>query len=369
MAATFAGRDFVKLANRYIETLIREGLVFLWEKYHLLPTHLTSIGEFREQLDALIAGSVSTTVTPEVRDFGILVSDLRGFTPMAARYPPLHVVQLLNRYYCTMTCIIDAHGGVIDKFMGDSVMALFDSKDNPDAARHLLHCVIDMQLAMDEVNTYAESLGLPDIYMGIGVNYGSMVACELGSEIYREMTVLGDEVNLASRLTAYCLRGQVLMSESMYRLLQKDVVPGRVNEIHVKGRHSGITIYEVLGMRTPEEKLLPVRDSRKTYRVEVDFPVSYYVIEDKHVGQVPVTGRMVDLSRYGMRILSNETLTFPDEIKVVTPFLALGKSSEIYAKVLACKQVTDGQYSLNVEFTYLDEPTSKAIKVFVDHLV
>lgn len=369
MAATSGGRDFVKLANRYIETLLQEGLTFLWEKYHQLPTHMTSIGEFRAQLDELMAGAVATTLTPEVRDFGILVSDLRGFTPMAARYPPLRVVELLNRYYCTMTRIIDAHGGVVDKFMGDSVMALFDSKDNPQAADDLLHCVIDMQLAMDEINAFAESLGLPDLYMGIGVNYGSMVACELGSEIYREMTVLGDEVNLASRLTAYCLRGQVLMSEAMYRLLQKNVVAGRVNDIHVKGRHSGITIYEVLGVRSPEEKLLPVRDSRKTYRVEVDFPVSYYVIEQSHVSQVPVVGRMVDLSRYGMKILSSDALAFPDEIKVVTPFLALGKNSEIYAKVLACKPEEDGLYGLSVEFTYLDESTSKAIKVFVDHLI
>jgi adenylate cyclase len=359
----------MKLANRFIERLFQEGLVFLWEKYQLLPTHITSTDEFRDQLKQLVSDSVATTLDPQSREFGILVSDLRGFTPMSERYPPLAVVELLNHYYCTMVRVIDAHGGVIDKFMGDSVMAIFDSKGNPQAARKLLHCVIDMQLAMDEVNAFAETLGLPDIYMGIGINYGSMIACELGSDIYRELTVLGNEVNLASRLTAYCLRGQVLMSGCMYKLLEHEVVPGRVNEIHVKGKSQSITIHEILGTRTPAEKLLPVRDSRKTYRVEVDFPVSYFVIEDKHVSQVPVTGRMVDLSRYGMKILSRQPLAFPDELKVVTPFLALGRSSEIYAKVLACKPEGDGQFGISVEFTYLDEPTSKAIKVFVDHLI
>lgn len=121
-----------------------------------------------------------------------------------------------------MVSIIDSHGGVVDKFMGDSVMAVFDSRDQPRAARQLLDCAIDIQLAMDEVNQHARRLGVPDIHMGIGINYGRMVLCELGSEIYRELTVLGDQVNLTARLTAFCLRGQILMSEKLHHMLNSE---------------------------------------------------------------------------------------------------------------------------------------------------
>src|SRR5690606_34556191 len=144
--------------------------------------------------------------------------------------------------------------------------------------------------------------GVPDIFMGIGMNYGSMVACELGSEIYREITVLGDQVNLASRLTAYCLRGQVLMSEHMYKLLQSEVIIGSVSEVHVKGKAQKLTVYEVLGQRGADLKLLPVRDHRKSNRVDVYLPVTYFTIEDDLVSPDAINARIADISRHGMRI-------------------------------------------------------------------
>src|SRR5687768_9497573 len=160
----------MKLVNRYLENLVSQGLAILWEKYQQLPGQKTSMGEFQQQLDTLIQTSIASTLSPQIRDFGILVSDLRGFTPITEKYPPLLIVQLLNKYYSVMIKVIDDHGGVVDKLMGDSIMALFDSKNNAEAAQQLLNCVIDMQLAMDEVNQFAAELGVPFIYMGIGMN-------------------------------------------------------------------------------------------------------------------------------------------------------------------------------------------------------
>src|SRR5690349_17735478 len=148
----------MKLVNRYLENLVSKGLAILWQKYQNLPGQRTSIAEFQQQLDVLIQDSIASTLSPQIRDFGILVSDLRGFTPITEKYPPLLIVQLLNKYYSVMIKVIDDHGGVVDKLMGDSIMALFDSKDNDRAARQLLDCVIDMQLLMDEVNVFAAEL-------------------------------------------------------------------------------------------------------------------------------------------------------------------------------------------------------------------
>lgn len=366
MAAPFLGRCRVKLANRYIETLIQKGLQQLWDKYRALPGKVASPAQFRDELEGIIASSVADSVTPQARDFGILVSDLRGFTPLMEQHPPLAVVELLNHYYRAMNAIIDRHGGVIDKFMGDSIMALFDSKDNPDAPRHLLDCVIDMQLAMDDVNEYARRRGLPGIYMGIGMNYGSVITCELGSEIYRELTVIGDQVNMASRLAAYCLRGQVLMSEGLYVHLKDEVVLGHVSEMHFKGKAQPITVYEVLGRHGKRDVQLPVRDSRKSHRVGTDLPANYHTLEDKLVSIEAVSAQIVDLSVHGARIISAQPQEYLDEIRIVMPFLS-ADNPEIYGKVLACRPDGAQRYLINIEFTWLDEDTAKAIRLFVDH--
>jgi adenylate cyclase len=356
----------VKLANRYLETLLQNGLKYLWDKYRALPGQVTSTEQFRRELEAFISRSVADSVTPQARDFGILVSDLRGFTPLMEQHPPFAVVELLNHYYRVMIGIIDRHGGVVDKFMGDSVMALFDSKDNPDAPRKLLDCVIDMQLAMDGVNEFANSRGLPGIYMGIGMNYGTVITCELGSEIYRELTVIGDQVNMTSRLANYCLRGQVLMSEGLYRRLQKEVVLGHVNEMHFKGMAQSITVYEVLGRHGTGHVQLPVRDSRKSHRVDADMPVSYYTIDDKLVNTEAVLAQVVDLSLHGMRVISAQRQDYLDEIRIVVPFLA-ADNPEVYGKVLACRRDGEDRYLINIEFTYVDDSTARAIRLFVAH--
>jgi len=358
----------LKFANRYFESLLTHGLTFLWEKYQRLPGSACSPEDFRHQLSALLDTSLDETLTPQIREFGILVSDLRGFTPMLEQYPPLKIVELLNHYYKVMIRIIDQHGGVVDKFMGDSVLAMFDSKDNSDAPYQLLACAVDMQLAMVEVNAYATRLGVAHLYMGIGLNYGTMVACDLGSKIYREVTVLGEQVNLASRVASYCLRGQVLVSEDTYALLEKHIVPGSFNLVHIKGKSQPITLCEVLGIARPVEKLLPILDARRSLRVEVDLPITYFPIENKNVSKRPINGRIIDISRQGMRIISSEDQDFLQEIKLLFAFIAGSDGNDIYAKVLSCKEVNTGEFLISMEFTYVDEPTNKAIHMFVDHL-
>jgi adenylate cyclase len=314
---------------------------------------------------SILATGIAEPAVPEAREFGILVSDLRGFTPMMEQYPPLAVVALLNHYFRSMIAIVDRHGGTIDKFMGDAIMALFDSREREGAPRRMLDCAIAMQLAMDEVNSYAQQQGLPGIYMGIGLNYGTVIACELGSEIYREFTVLGDQVNLASRLATYCLRGQVLCSENFYRLLRDDVVLGHVNEMHFKGKSQPLTVYEVLGSTGATEARLPVRDSRRSQRVGADLPITYLAIEHKAVSGLPVQAQLVDVSLYGMRMLSTRQQQYLDEIRIAMPFLA-SESREVYGKVLRCRAAGAGRFLINVEFTYVDEGAGRAIRVFVD---
>jgi len=245
------------------------------------------------------------------------------------------------------------------------VLAVFDSKDNPQAVHQLLACAVDMQLAMVEVNACATRLGVAHLYMGIGLNYGTMVACDLGSEIYREITVLGEQVNLASRVASYCLRGQVLMTEDTYAMLKDAIVPGSFNLVHIKGKSQPVTLCEVLGVKLPHEKLLPILDARRSLRVEVDLPITYFPIDNKNVSKLPISGRIVDISRQEMRIVSAQQQDFLQELKLLFAFIA---GNDVYAKVLSCNEHLPGEFLISMEFTYMDESTNKAIWMFVDHL-
>lgn len=310
-----------------------------------------------------------THPNPQRRDFGVVVCDLRGFTALTERYEPLRVVELLNHFLQVMVRVIHSHNGITDKFMGDSVLAFFDTQDGTDTPTRMLTCMLRMQLAMDEVNTWAKARQLPDLFMGIGGSYGPATLCELGSPLYRELTVLGDTVNLAARITAFCLRGQILISEPLFAQVQDKVLLGLTNDVHFKGKHESVRVFEVLGQTQPDPLLLPVRELRRHYRVDVDLGTSYLPIQGKEVARKPVHARAVNISRSGLRMITTEPLDFSCEMKMQLPFLPDVEKSEVYARVVSCKDEGDGTYSPCVEFTYLDEDTSKALNIFVDRLV
>lgn len=359
----------MKLSNPYPQKLLLSSLTRLAAKYAYEDIATLDVTRLEAELAELDALTLQQTLSPHQRDFGVVVCDLRGFTALTERHAPLQVVQLLNHFYQVMVGVIDAHGGVIDKFMGDSVLALFDSKDAPDTAERMLACMLSMQLAMDEVNAWAHSRQLPDLYMGIGASYGSATLCELGSAVYRELTVLGDTVNLAARITAYCLRGQILVSAPLYEMIRETVLVGNSHDVHFKGKHESTLVYEVLGRLLPEPLLLPVREQRRGYRVDVNLGLGYQLVTGKELDRSPTLVRTVNLSRSGLTMRTPAPLAYADEVKLQLPFLPGADRSEVYARVVSCKQEDDGTYSPCVEFTYVDEDTAQALNIFVDRLV
>jgi adenylate cyclase len=303
---------------------------------------------------------------PQMRNFGALVSDLRGYTALFEQTSPLLMAELLNHYYQVMIAVVAAHGGVVDKLMGDSILALFDSHDNAFAAQRMAACAIEMQLAMPMVNAHAARLGVDDLHMGIGLCYGPMVVCKLGSPIHRESTVLGEAVNLASRIASYCLRGQVLMDEPTYQLLQRVAIPGSFNAVRIKGKSQPVTLCELLGLTHPRRKLLPISDIRRGLRVNVDLPVTYYPVVDKQVSLEGIPGRIVKLSEQGLGVLSTRREDFLQEMQLLPEFTEHETARDIYAKVLSCKPEADGQYLLNLEFTFVGGRAGEAIRSVVE---
>ncbi len=327
--------------------------------------------DLRVRIGRAIDVAMVNTQEVDSRHVTILLSDLRGFTSVAEKHTALEMVAALNRYLERMIEIIVRHGGTIDKFMGDAIMVLFGAPiARDDYVEQALACAIEMQMAMDEINGQNKAYGMAPLYMGIGINTGEVVAAHLGSALHSEYTVIGDQVNLASRIAAHSLRGQILLSENTYLLARDFIETGDTNEVKVKGKKGSIRIYELRSITKPRVLAAPRREMRKSPRVNiVDLPLKFQLLSGNSVLQQEHLGRVIDISYGGMHIVSPVPIEPFGDIKIALSLSLLGSDlSDIYAKVLRVSFVNGG-HECSVEFTYIDAKASLAIKEFIDGIV
>lgn len=307
----------------------------------------------------------------DLRRVTILLSDLRGFTALAEQHSALAMVQALNRYLARMTEIVVRWGGAIDKFMGDAIMVLFGAPEAlEDDIVRAIACAIEMQVAMDEINAENARHGMAPWFMGIGINTGEVVAGQLGSRLHSEYTVIGDQVNLASRIEAHSLRGQILLSEATWQQACDFIETGDVNEVSVKGKRASVRMYELQATLRPHRLVAPKREIRNSPRVEVDMPLVFRRLLGKSVGTRQLEGHITDLSYGGMFVRSGVALQPLDDICFALSLSLMGRElTEIYAKVLRVVPLADGQFGYPVEFTAIEPKAQQSIKVFVDGIV
>jgi adenylate cyclase len=176
----------------------------------------------------------------------ILFSDIQGFTGISERLSPPEVANLLNDYFSLMTEVIFKHGGTLDKYIGDALMALFGAPFlHEDDAVRAVRTAIEMRNELKGLMARKEDNVKFNIR--IGVNTGNVVAGNIGSMQRMEYTVLGDAVNTAARLETMAKAGQILIGERTYQLAKDffDIKP--VGKWRVKGKEKEVMVYEVLG--------------------------------------------------------------------------------------------------------------------------
>jgi adenylate cyclase len=300
----------------------------------------------------------------------VLLSDLRGFSLITESYSPLEVVDMLNRYLNQMYSIIYGYGGTVDKFMGDSIMALFGAPvKRQDPVVQAVRCAVEMQIAMDSFNKDNQSIGLPTLYMGIGINTGEAVAGKIGSDLHSEYTVIGEEVNLASRIEAYTLRGQILISHETYSRVKDLVRVADPIQVSFKGRREPVPLYDLLEMGDPYNLKVPGREARRSLRVDVNIPFTFQICEGKVVYSESHQGRILNISTGGMFATTLDRVEPYFNIKFRLGLASLGGSSDdIFGKILRVKQET-GLYKMNIEFTAVNPGDAAALKHLVDHVV
>jgi adenylate cyclase len=210
----------------------------------------------KDVFDQLMSDPSRARLGGQRREMTVLFSDIRGFTTFSEQGQPEQIVHQLNEYFSRMVHAVFEHRGTLDKFVGDAVMALFGAPiDDPDHAEHAVQAALAMLAELQRLNATWASEGRPALAIGIGVNTGEMVAGNIGSETIMSYTVIGDAVNLGSRLES--LNKQygttVIISETTRALLRGryDIRP--LGDVVVKGKTKPVAIFEVRGLAGIEE--------------------------------------------------------------------------------------------------------------------
>lgn len=186
----------------------------------------------------------------ESKELSILFSDVRGFTTISESLTPQQLSDLLNEFLTSMTTVIHGYHGTIDKYMGDCIMAFWGAPlDNPKHARDAVLAGLAMQAALATLNVSFAARGWPQLHVGVGVNTGRVSVGNMGSRFRMAYTVMGDVVNLASRLEGITKQYAVPMvvGESTHAALP-EMAFVELDQVRVKGKLKPVTIYEPLGL-------------------------------------------------------------------------------------------------------------------------
>ncbi|MFC6329399.1 adenylate/guanylate cyclase domain-containing protein [Alloalcanivorax gelatiniphagus] len=197
---------------------------------------------------SLFSGQRDAKLETRRKRLTIFFSDIRGFSTVSEELPLDALTKMLNTYLSEMTRIALRYGGTVDKFIGDAVMVFFGDPKSAGAQEDAYRCVamaVEMQEYMRFLRLRWRRQGIDQkLEIRIGINTGFVTVGNFGTDSRMDYTILGTDVNLASRLESACRPGQVLISESTYGLVKERVRCRSVGEIQVKGFHRPITVYE-----------------------------------------------------------------------------------------------------------------------------
>lgn len=200
-------------------------------------------------VDLVLASPDCLQLGGDKRKVSVLMCDLRNFTVTSETNSPEQVVRMLNSFFSEMVTVVERYNGTIDNFMGDSMLVVFGSPlASRDDAHRAVACAVAMQQAMPALNARHTIEGLPLLAMGIGVNTGEAIIGNIGSHRHMKYSVVGSTVNLAARLQAMAIGGQVLMSTSTFAEIGDKVTLNGHLRVQVKGFGAPFEVYDVAGL-------------------------------------------------------------------------------------------------------------------------
>lgn len=204
---------------------------------------------FAPQVAARIAGAPEASrLGGERRQVAVLFSDIRGFTALSEQLPPDTMATWLSEYFTEMVECVFRHGGTLDKFIGDALMAQWGAPwGDPQDADHALAAAVDMLQALETLNARWRADGRPLLRVGIGLSFGEVFAGNIGSERRLEFTVIGDTVNTASRLCSAAGPGEILLSGAFHAALTRAPEVVALPPMALKGKQQAVEVYRLGG--------------------------------------------------------------------------------------------------------------------------
>ena len=200
-----------------------------------------------QQIVDRLAAHPESAIEPQELEVSVLFSDIRGFSTLAERLPARDVAAVVGKHLSAMAEVVLEHGGTIDKFQGDAVMAIFGAPEPvPDHAARALGCARAMQVRQAELNAVGWDADVPELGVGIGVNTGQVIAGTVGGGGRLEDTVVGDAVTVAQRLQSEAEAGEIVAAAATIAAAP-DVPCELIGPRHVKGREEPVEVFRVLG--------------------------------------------------------------------------------------------------------------------------
>jgi class 3 adenylate cyclase len=314
----------------------------------------------REVVEELLGSPDGLRMGGELCEVTFLVSDLRGFTSMAAHLSPQDVIHILNRYLERMVDIIARYRGTVDEFQGDGILAFFGAPlaaaDDPERA---IACAIAMQTALVDINAEQRQHYLPELVMGIGINTGEVIVGNIGSEKRTKYGAVGSAINTAYRIESYTVGGQILMSSSTYEQVRSLVRVRNTLEVQFKGLDQPITLYDVTGLNGRYACALPDAEPEILTPLDLPLPITCFVVEGKTVSDQAIPGTITHLAAATAEVVLEGQVPLHANLKCVLTSPEAAGLPEAYVKVLDVNSPHGSTLAvpMRLGFTVLPEET------------
>ncbi|MEY4616427.1 MAG: hypothetical protein RJB66_1387 [Pseudomonadota bacterium] len=205
------------------------------------------------------------------KEVTVFFSDIRGFTSFSENRSPEEVVSMLNEYFAIMVRIIQQHHGIVDKFIGDAIMAVWGApKGSNRDAQNAVRACLEMRKALNELNQKRIRRDQPPILIGMGLHTGQAISGTIGSDERMEYTVIGDTVNLTSRIesSTKSFGTDLLISEETARLVDQEFALVHAGSVEVKGKAEPIELYHVIGLKSADGEVTEIQTPYSNYEAE-----------------------------------------------------------------------------------------------------
>jgi len=317
----------------------------------------------KEVVKELLDTSDGLKLGGEIREVTIMLSDLRGFTPIAESLRPDQVIEILNSYLSQMSRIISRYKGTINEFIGDAILTFFGApvkyEDSPARA---VACALAMQLGMEDVNRQNKEKGLPLLYMGIGINTGDVIVGNIGSKERAKYGVVGHNINLASRVEGATIGGQILITPSTYKQVKDLVIVRTVRSIRFKGVEEDIDLYDVIGIKAPYNlMLMDVTEEGTPLKIPISIKIN--IMKDKKAVPTTMVAELTHFSTLWASLKSSEEIAPFQEVRIDFISEETDRKIYMYAKVANVAR-QDDHYVHSVQISYLTPMVMQFVEQF-----